>query len=187
MCLIIFQDLTFALYEHLQQIITSNVRILGIDLDSTLICRAQEKIKEGQEISFKCVDIMNNSQKIIIENYLTTNSSNQNLFDVIFCFSTSMWIHLNYGDSGLKTFLKFICEKTKMIVIEPQPWKCYKTAVKRLKLANDEFPYFKELQIRTDIEYFIEEFILKYGFNKIHESPSSEWGRKILFFTKNND
>ena len=51
-------------------------------------------------------------------------------FDTIICFSTVKWIHLNFGDIGVKRlFLKI--EKTLRpggyFIFEPQDWKSYKS------------------------------------------------------------
>ena len=41
------------------------------------------------------------------ENYIQNPNSNTEKFDVILCFSTIKWIHLNFGDTALKAlFLK---------------------------------------------------------------------------------
>lgn len=110
---------------------------------------------------------------------------NKNNFNVSFCLSVTMWIHLNHGDEGLQIFLKKICDLSEMIVVEPQPWKCYKSAVKRLKGANSTFPCFEALKHRQNVETFIENIIENYNFHKIHETPASEWGRRILFYKRN--
>ena len=46
-------------------------------------------------------------------------------FDLVMCFSVTMWIHLNRGDEGLEEFVKFCCGASRNVLVEPQPWKCY--------------------------------------------------------------
>lgn len=48
-------------------------------------------------------------------------------------FSMTMWMHLHHGDEGLGTFLTRCCARTRCLLVEPQPWKCYKSAKRRLK------------------------------------------------------
>ncbi|CAG9767902.1 unnamed protein product [Ceutorhynchus assimilis] len=168
-------DLTIEVYNFLRaNISSSNCKVLGIDIDPTLIKRASEK-NSIENITFKCLDIMTEPEA----NYLT-NSNNK--FDIIFCFSITMWIHLNHGDEGLKKFLKKVSNLTNMLVIEPQPWKCYKTAVKRF---NKGFPQFENLKIRQNVEEEIEKYILNCcDMGKLGESDRTEWGRKLLFFQR---
>lgn len=177
-------DLTTALYNFFTSVIKMpECNILGIDIDPTLIKRACEK-NSIENCSFICCDIMNeNSQENILMNYL--NPENSTRFDMVFCFSITMWIHLNHGDNGLKTFLKKVSDLADILVIEPQPWKCYKSAVKRLRSTNSECTKFKELKIRQNIECEIEAFILEHcGLEKITESVRTEWDRKLLFFRR---
>lgn len=124
---------------------------------------------------------MESKEKDILKSYL--NTLNVPKFDAIFCFSVSMWIHLNHGDAGLEEFLHEICMLSNSIVIEPQPWKCYKSAVKRLKLYHKEFPCYKDLKLK-DPNNDIERLILQNGFNKTNELCETTWKRKIFVFNK---
>lgn len=126
---------------------------------------------------------MDDTQSTLIEEYL--QQFNKPRFNISFCFSITMWIHLNHGDDGLKRFLQKVCEHSDVVVVEPQPWKCYKTAVKRLKLSNAEFPLFSQLKHRQDVEMFIENILLQdCKFVKMAETPPSTWGRRILFYER---
>lgn len=153
---------------------------MGIDIDPILVERANEKNKTDN-IQFYCMDFMDDNSLILIKDYLKKRKLSK--FDAVFCFSITMWIHLNYGDDGLKRFLKEICNLGELIIIEPQPWKCYKSAVKRMKLSNSVFPLFKELQITQGVENEIDQFILENcKAVKLYESKRSEWGRKVIVF-----
>lgn len=124
---------------------------------------------------------MDNNQRDTIENYLKLkNLAN---FSITFCFSVTMWIHLNHGDDGLKKFLKYVASKSDMLLIEPQPWKCYKTAVKRMKQQNYIYPHFELLKIKQNVEEEIEKYLLfDCGLIKISESDKTKWDRKLLVF-----
>ncbi|KAK3907242.1 putative RNA methyltransferase, partial [Frankliniella fusca] len=178
--------LTTRLHEKLSQSIKKEASdgcyTLGIDIDPVLIERARELNSCPDQITFECMDFMSERGSEVFKEHL---SKCRGQFDVIFCFSVTMWIHLNHGDDGLKRFLQDISDMAKIIVIEPQPWKCYKSAVKRLKRCHKTFPFFEKLTIRDQVEQFIEEFLLKTcSFTKIHESSETKWGRKLIFFKK---
>ena len=48
-------------------------------------------------------------------------TSSQKRFDLTTVFSTTMWIHIHAGDDGLRNLLRRVCERTEMLLIEPQP------------------------------------------------------------------
>lgn len=54
-------------------------------------------------------------------------------FDLVFAFGITMWIHLNNGDQALFEFLHTISSLSRVLIVEAQPWKCYKNAKKRLR------------------------------------------------------
>ena len=158
--------------------------MLGLDIDPTLIERAQEMNKYKDNILFKSVDFMSECREQILQEFLLNCDV---VFDVIFCFSTTMWIHLNHGDGGLKKFLTDIAGKCKMLVIEPQPWKCYKSAVKRLKRCQQTFPWFSKIKIRENVDKFVENFLTDVcQLKKVYESDETKWGRKVFYFQMGN-
>lgn len=159
---------------------TQLCEILGVDIDPILTQRAQDKV-QNEKVIFSCLDIMDPSGKVVISNYKTKRKIEK--FNCVFCFSLTMWIHLNNGDSGLKAFLAYIADLGKLLVIEPQPWKCYKSAIKRLKQSGFEFPHFKDIKIRQSIEVDIENYLVEHcKATKCFESERSSWGRKLLVF-----
>ena len=46
--------------------------------------------------------------------------------------SVTMWVHLNHGEAGLRSLLRWAASLGKALLVEPQPWRCYKAARKRL-------------------------------------------------------
>ncbi|CAH1996445.1 unnamed protein product [Acanthoscelides obtectus] len=173
-------DLTFALWKFLKSAVMQDVFFLAVDIDPVLIERAKEANKDNR-ICFHCLDIVDETNRNhVINNYLQLKNAVQ--FDAVFCFSTTMWIHLNHGDIGLKVFLSYISKLGKLLVIEPQPWKCYKSALKRVK-DKTIFPYFQTLKIRGNIESEIEKYLVEeIGLVKVFDSERTNWDRKIMIF-----
>ncbi|KAK4879719.1 hypothetical protein RN001_007865 [Aquatica leii] len=174
-------DLTIALYDFISSNISKNCYILGIDIDPVLVQRANEN-NINSNIKFICLDFMNiKDRNCVVSNYLESVSATR--FSACFCFSITMWIHLNHGDIGLKNFLKDVCVISDMVIIEPQPWKCYKSAVKRMKSYNYEFLQYNNLKIRNKVEEEIENIFMQInGVSKVKETGNSSWGRKISVF-----
>ena len=121
----------------------------------------------------------------IFGNYLSKHSSKT--FTLTTCFSVTLWIHLHHGDDGLKDFLKYICQNTKYLLIEPQPFKCYKTAIRRMKRANcDGFSEFEKLKWRQNVDQEIMDFVVENcDMTLIKVLGSTEWDRKVCFFSCN--
>ena len=69
-------------------------------------------------------------------------------FDVVTCFSTSKWVHLNFGDVGLTRLFRraHAClRRGGRFVLEPQPWSSYR---KRATLTPTIARHFREIVLR---------------------------------------
>lgn len=58
--------------------------------------------------------------------------------------SVTKWIHLNFGDEGIKTLFRKIFKSLKkggIFILEPQNWKSYK----KRKCLNEVKYFFKKL------------------------------------------
>lgn len=108
-------------------------------------------------------------------------------YDITFCFSVTLWIHLNNGDSGLEQFLSSISSSTTYLLLETQPWKCYRTAARRAKRAGQPpYPLYDSLKIRGNVTEYIDRFITdKCGMRKVKELGITDWGRKIVLYCEN--
>uniref|UniRef100_A0A1B6JAT7 RNA methyltransferase n=1 Tax=Homalodisca liturata TaxID=320908 RepID=A0A1B6JAT7_9HEMI len=183
---------TGELTQELQKHVTKNLQtnegdvscyVLAVDLDKDLIARAADS-NQNEKISFSCVNVLTEDFQILCDIFLEQHK--QKTFDIVFCFSVTMWIHINYGDEGLKLFLLRLSEITDLLMIEPQPWKCYGRAVRRMKRTSSE-PYaeFSNLKIRKDVEFFIDSFLVKEcNYVRVCQSAPTTWGRQVNFYKK---
>lgn len=175
-------ELTKEMYLYLKNIYPNCViKMLGIDIDPTLIQRAQET-NHNPKINFTAANIVTETDKEILRKYI--ESHKKNFFDLTFCFSVTMWIHINNGDEGLINFLSFIQDISETIIIEPQPWKCYRNAQRRMKKSGTSFPFYELLKLKSNIDLVIEDILTKDVFKKGYESPASSWDRKIQSYRR---
>lgn len=172
-------ELTKQLYTYLSTIYSNaNIKMLAIDIDPTLIKRAQEHNIDCNILFTPC-DITTDEGCKLIKEFIKNH--NKDMLDIIFCFSVTMWIHINNGDQGLTQVLKFIKENSRTVIIEPQPWKCYKNAQRRMRRSGKSFELYNSLNIRDNIDTVIENVISE-SHVKVYESPYSSWNRKIQSF-----
>ncbi|KAM8975992.1 RNA 5'-monophosphate methyltransferase [Pelodytes ibericus] len=184
-------DLSVALYNNLQQPsksseAPSNVQLLCCDIDGNLITRAQASNPFPEFISYVTLDIMDSTElKGPIHSFLEGFS--RSTFDIGFCMSVTMWIHLNHGDQGLIAFLGQLTKLCDYILIEPQPWKCYRSAARRLrKLGRQDFDHFHTLSIRGDMADNITGILTNGGNAElIHRFGNTSWDRSLLLFKIN--
>jgi hypothetical protein len=106
------------------------------------------------------------------ENYIALTSIAER-FDVIFCLSTIKYIHLNFGDLGLKAlFLRAYSqlEDNGIFIIDPQPWKSYK---KKKKLTEATAANFSTIKLRPHLfKDYLESIGFKLLTTIIGTSPS---------------
>jgi SAM-dependent methyltransferase len=155
--------------------------LVGIDIDYELIERAKIVYKNQTNLHFTSIDITSNSNRID-ELFSIYNVEN---FHVISLFSITMWIHLNHGDDGLKALLRLSSHSASYgLIIEPQPWKCYKVAAKRCRKLNlPEFPYPSRVLKIRDIEEEIKSFLqLECNMIETNNLDINIWNRLLLFF-----
>ena len=58
--------------------------------------------------------------------------------DTVLCLSVTKWVHLHRGDAGLAAFFARVAAALApggLLVLEPQPWRSYQSAVSKLRRA----------------------------------------------------
>lgn len=69
---------------------------------------------------------------------------------MILCLSISKWIHLNYGDDGIKFMFKRIFKQLNpngILILETQPFNTYK---KRSKLTSEILQNYKSIELKPE-------------------------------------
>ena len=98
-----------------------------------------------------------------------------------------MWIHLNRGEPGLlKLFEQCQRLTNKWLILEPQPWKCYMTAARRMrKLKKPEFEHLETIVHRQDkLLPYLTGICETVGFKLVSQLGQTNWERKIFLFEK---
>uniref|UniRef100_A0A915EL59 DNA topoisomerase 2 n=1 Tax=Ditylenchus dipsaci TaxID=166011 RepID=A0A915EL59_9BILA len=104
-------------------------------------------------------------------------------FHVILALSITKWIHLNWGDDGLRRFFKraflHLCHGGRLI-LEPQEFSSYS---KKSKMAADMQKNYKDISFKPEqfTEYLLSEEVEELG---VPEACSKGFERPILVFVK---
>lgn len=179
-------------YKHLQKSQSEGqskaegaLHLLGFDLDENLILRAKQTNPLPQNISFTALDITNDTaNQSQLEDYLKKHSCG--CFHLCLCLAVTMWVHLNHGDAAFLDLLSRLASISQHLLLEAQPWKCYRSAARRLrKLGRSDFDHFKTLKIRGDMAEHAREHLEKQcGMELTQSFGSTTWDRRLLLFRR---
>lgn len=172
--------------------VVRSVDMLGVDLDAQLVERANTDSAnrvQSASLQFRALNVVTAAEERdeLWSRYLASCAGGvgRKRFDVAFCFSTTMWIHLNHGDAGLESLLTCLANWADNIILEPQPWKCYRNAARRLRRANrPPFPYPPDSLVhRSEILDHIDDvFRNRLGMQLHAHLGHSEWQRPVLWY-----
>ncbi|CAI2361629.1 unnamed protein product [Moneuplotes crassus] len=118
------------------------------------------------------------------ENFIANLEPTSEKFDVILCLKTSKWIHLNFGDAGLKALFHKVFESLAaggLFIYDPSTWKGYR---KRKSMGENLKANFESIDFKPD--EFDEYLTQKVGFifKKALKSSSKEYHRPLLVYAK---
>lgn len=143
---------------------------VGVDIDPWLVeqariayLRVQEEEKENK-LAFECFDFVD------AHKYEGTAAAGK--FDVVLLLSVTKWVHLNNGDSGMRALFSLIyalLNEGGYLIVEPQPWTNYQSAVRKNKELKETF---KAIQMRPPFE----EELCMLGFRRIIQVEREEGG-----------
>lgn len=189
---LVCQDLSVALYKHVlheeapgSDCSKREVYLLGFDLDQDLILRAQNSNPFPQNIQFIRLDITDDAKsQSVLESYSGRFGCPR--FHLCTCFAVTMWVHLNHGDAAFLSLLSRLASLSEYLLLEAQPWKCYRSAARRLrKLGRSDFDHFKTLEIRGDMAAHATEHLEKQCSMELVQSfGNTTWERSLLLFKR---
>jgi len=136
--------------------------LLGIDLDKKLIQQAKLNLRfEQEELSSPSYNGSFKDLNSIVsfrgEDYCKSAINNET-YDVILCLSVAKWIHINYGDDGIKLLFEKVSKQLThggLFIFEPQQWSSYQKAkfpkeskkiIQQLKILPSDFQALIEAQ-----------------------------------------
>ncbi|GAB1608048.1 7SK snRNA methylphosphate capping enzyme-like [Argonauta hians] len=164
--------------------------IVGLDIDGKLISAARNNIRyymsQGDQNKFPAscklsygplaAPIHQETQRRVFPhnvsfrqgNYVPENDDFLDLqkadYDLILAMSLTKWIHLNWGDAGLKRAFRRMYRHLRpggKLILEPQAWGSYK---KRKWISENIRKNFEKLQLKP--ENFAEYLIDQVGFSR---------------------
>lgn len=129
---------------------------MGIDIDGTLIEKARSdlaRLKTDPTVTANEACALEN---VIFRktNYILKDKTLLEIerpqYDCILCLSVTKWIHLNFGDDGIKFMFKRIYKQLNqngILVLEAQPFQTYK---KRSRMNQEILQNYKSIRLKPD-------------------------------------
>ncbi|KAK3235534.1 hypothetical protein CYMTET_54270 [Cymbomonas tetramitiformis] len=189
--------------------------IQGIDIDPSLIRKAQRSLGMVQQdlassVRDEGTTVRNASTQGLMrqsencpkatlaalhnvtfrhENFVQVDEGEEGSVDMALCLSVSKWIHLNFGDVGLRMLFDKVYKLLSpggLFLLEPQPWKSYKQAMRKQDMPTEVRELLPQLKLRPD--HFQKLLLQEVGFSevtKLQVGESAEgFNRPLLLFRK---
>jgi SAM-dependent methyltransferase len=180
-------DITFNLLKKFQSEEKEiNYYAVGVDIDPILIKRAREKDAAcgNINIQFFASDLTDLPTVDYLANY-----PHNGVYDVVLALSVTMWIHLHHGDEGLKQFLRSLAKLSNNLLIEPQPFHCYKSCVARWRAAKlpSDPPHYKSITWRRNVSDEIINFLendSECSLSLVSVLGDTKWKRRVCWFQR---
>lgn len=108
-------------------------------------------------------------------------------YDVILCLSVTKWVHLNWGDPGLKRLFKRAYRHLRpggLFILEPQPWESYS---RRKKITDNMYRNYNNIRLKPDqfTSYLTSEVgFISYEYLGAPKSSVGGFQRPIYLFHK---
>ncbi|KFM78994.1 7SK snRNA methylphosphate capping enzyme, partial [Stegodyphus mimosarum] len=190
--------------------------IIGIDIDDTLVKMAMRNVRhyilpenisdQDFPISFvlsygpvaQALDPKSRypagnfpfNVQFIQGNYILPSydiSQEEPYFDTILCLSLTKWVHLNWGDDGIKRLFNRIYAHLRpagKLILEAQAFSSY---ARKKKITEEIFEHYKSIKFKP--EMFNEYLVNEVGFEscELIDTPahsSQGFSRPIYLFTK---
>ncbi|XP_078526429.1 7SK snRNA methylphosphate capping enzyme [Lissotriton helveticus] len=111
-------------------------------------------------------------------------------YDVILCLSVTKWVHLNWGDEGLKRMFKRIYRHLRpggLLLLEPQAWSSYG---KRKNLTEAIYKNYNRIQFKPEqfTSYLVSQEVgfARYELVGTPQSTTKGFQRPIYLFHKSH-
>ncbi|XP_025192130.1 7SK snRNA methylphosphate capping enzyme-like [Melanaphis sacchari] len=140
--------------------------VVGMDIDPDSISIARQNLQHyysnpvpGMPISVRFpynVSFIKGNYVLKCDSLLARETRK---YDVILCFSVTKWIHLNWGDDGLKLAFQRMYAQLQpggVLVVEHQPWKSYG---RRKTLTKTIWKNYKNIKLKPQMfaDYLLNE------------------------------
>eukprot|EP00927_Polykrikos_kofoidii_P043741 TRINITY_DN37831_c0_g1_i1.p1 TRINITY_DN37831_c0_g1~~TRINITY_DN37831_c0_g1_i1.p1 ORF type:complete len:322 (-),score=37.17 TRINITY_DN37831_c0_g1_i1:105-1070(-) len=150
--------------------------VAGVDIDTDLVATAQAAAencieasmaaaKESGAVGTAAARLQSQALRFISHDMLQLRFRPRS-FDAVLLLSTTKWLHLQYGDEGIREQFKRCFRWLRpggLFVLEPQPWKAYKKVAdahadaekiwRSIVLRPSDFPFYLTQDVGFCEEY----------------------------------
>ncbi len=172
--------------EKLKTLPQSFLINMGMNRKHSDIDKTEKLNNFKNEENKNCPQNLEFRQENFINDFKSSEIKNEK-YDVVFCLNTSKWIHINFGDNGIKLLFLNVYNQLKengIFIFQFQNWKSYKKKKNLSKFINETINGIK-LKPEKFEEYLLSMYNLKL-LKKITLPNNSKkiYDRPIFIFQK---